>query len=185
LKVALIPKPAEPISDELIELRPLEATDAAAIVATGDADGFRQLMGPGERKLEHLAPDQALKAWALGFSVWHDSELPITMIRTCFAVRSRADPNHLAGIVGFNCPVGAQWAGRLNVFYWIAPNMRCKGYASRAVALGTAWALEAWGLKRAFAHATSPASVRVAEKAEFRATGETLDGSPILEYSKG
>jgi [ribosomal protein S5]-alanine N-acetyltransferase len=84
---------------------------------------------------------------------------------------ARTDADEAVGQVGFR-EIRLDDA-RAQISYWVAPDARGRGAATRAAAAVTSWAMTVVGLQRVgLAHAVSnPASCRVAEGAGFTYEG--------------
>ncbi len=83
-----------------------------------------------------------------------------------------ADDDRFAGTIGL-MGLGAG-DGRGEIGYWLAAAARGRGLTTRAVVLVRDWAVAALGVRELeiLAHRDNPASARVAERADFIATGE-------------
>src|ERR1035437_6697213 len=82
--------------------------------------------------------------------------------------------------------LSAHTAGIGKIGYGIAPHYRCRGLATRAVTLVTAWAFAQLGLTRLEIVVTAPgiqgqASRRVAEKAGFVSAGMRRSHLPATD----
>lgn len=159
-----------------ISLAPLRPEDAAAIVAAEDALTVRWLSG-GESTLEGTEEyirglDEAAGngAGKRAFGIWADGRCVGTV---------DYDPAALDGLE----------PGDVNLAFGVAPEVRGRGVAGRAVELACALIAERGVGSRAVirADARNPASARVAQKAGFTwlrdvpsstETGE--DGSPVI-----
>lgn len=79
---------------------------------------------------------------------------------------------------------------RAVVSYWLAPEVRGRGWASRAVRAATRWAFDTWDVSELEMEidASNLASVRVAEATGFRRHGTRLEsacGGEALVYRLG
>ncbi|MFC0673699.1 GNAT family N-acetyltransferase [Brachybacterium hainanense] len=159
-----------------ISLAPLRPADAPAIVEAEDALTVRWLSG-GESTVEgtaayidRLARDAEAGRAKRAFGIWAEG---------CCVGTIDYDPEVADGLD----------AGDVNIAYGVAPWMRGRGVAVRAVELICAVIRERGIGTRAVirADARNPASARVAEKAGFvhlrdvESTEETReDGSPVV-----
>jgi len=172
--------PSPQLGDGVIELSPITGADADDIVAMGDAQGFTPLFDPGLLELP-VGDSQRFRLWVRKRAVlWNSIELPVTMQDACLAVKD-AGASALAGVVGFNCPHVSVYSNRLNVYYWTAPSMRGHGVAAKAVGAAVSWALNAFGVAEAFIRAANPGSERVAQKAGFIRSDETIEAAPVFK----
>lgn len=172
--------PSSQLGDGVIALSPITGADGDEIVATGDAQGFTHLFDPGLLELP-VDDSQRFQLWVgKRAALWNSIELPVTMQDACFAVRE-VGASALAGVVGFNRPHGSVYSDRLNVYYWTAPSMRGHGVAAKAVVAAVSWALAAFGVAEAFIRAANPGSERVAQKAGFIRSDETIEGAPVFK----
>lgn len=86
----------------------------------------------------------------------------------------------MLGAVGLVRP---DWdAGRSEIGYWLAPEARGRGAATRAVRLLAPWAFETFALTKLEirAHSDNPASQRVAERCGFVRAGTVPQGERTL-----
>ncbi len=153
----LVP-PEPPLSDESIVLRLLRDADAPAIVAAcNDPDVARWIPVPKPYVLRDARTFIAFAAegWA-------------TRREATFAIADRADGG-LAGTISLR-PVDF---GRAAVGYWLAPEARGRGHATRAVGLVAAWAFDDPLLERLelMTLIGNDASGRVAVRAGFTHEG--------------
>ena len=91
-----------------------------------------------------------------------------------FVLRHR-DTDECIGSVGFKGPPTAE--GVVEIAYGIEPDHQSKGYATEAVAAGTAHALNLKHVRNVCAHTLpeAKASARVLSKCGFRFLGEVMD----------
>jgi RimJ/RimL family protein N-acetyltransferase/nitrite reductase/ring-hydroxylating ferredoxin subunit len=153
--------PPEPwLSDGVVALRAFRAEDAAAITAACQ-----------DREIQRwvpLLPIPYTDADARGFilmslQAWHDGT-------GCeFAIVDAHDGRFL-GAAGLHLGANAR---RRAIGYWVAPEARRRGIASRAVRLLSRWAFERLGTQRLglWALPGNVASQAVAEKTGFRFEG--------------
>jgi RimJ/RimL family protein N-acetyltransferase len=172
--------PSPQLGDGVIALSPITGADGVEIVAMGHTQGFIPLFDPALLELQ-VEDSERFRIWvAKRAGLWNSFELPVTMQDACFAVRE-AGASALAGVVGFNRPNGSAYSGRLNVYYWTAPTMRGHGIAAKAVVAAVSWALATFRAAEAFIRAANPESERVADKAGFSRSGDTIDGAPVFK----
>jgi RimJ/RimL family protein N-acetyltransferase len=172
--------PSSQLGNADISLSPITMADGEEIVAIGDVAGFKPLFDPGLGEAP-LNDNQRFQLWTgKRAGLWDSIEVPVTMQDACFAVR-QAGLRPLAGVVGFNRPHGSSFSDRLNIYYWTAPGMRGRGVAAKAVLAGLSWALATFGVADAFIRAANPESERVAKKAGFVRSEETIDGAPVFK----
>jgi RimJ/RimL family protein N-acetyltransferase/nitrite reductase/ring-hydroxylating ferredoxin subunit len=153
--------PPEPwLSDGVVALRAFRADDAAAITAACQ-----------DREIQRwvpLLPIPYTEADARGFilmslQAWHDGT-------GCeFAIVDALDGRFL-GAAGLHLGANAR---RHAIGYWVAPEARRRGIATRAVRLLSRWAFERLGTQRLglWALPGNVASQAVAEKTGFRFEG--------------
>lgn len=165
--------PSPLLTDGRIVLSPLNDDYATQIATICDTEGFYAMDERLRDESPETDPCHRLRVWALSrSSLWRvDFEMPVHFVEAWFDIHEPSDVGRLAGVVGFNHPAGwsdtAVWANRINVSYWMSPTRRGNRLASRAVVLGTPWALTTYGVTEAFIHATSEASDRVADRSGF------------------
>jgi RimJ/RimL family protein N-acetyltransferase len=131
--VSPIAPPDPPLADEAINLRPLRDADAPAIAAAcGDPEIVRWIPVPVPYDLEDARSFIAAtaEAWSTGREL-------------VFGIAERAS-GILVGTIGLR----RTEPFRSSVGYWIAPQARRRGYATRAVRLVAAWAFREPGLAR-------------------------------------
>jgi RimJ/RimL family protein N-acetyltransferase len=151
--VRLLALLAGPLSDGVVTLRLPEERDVAAIErGIHDPD---VICGFGHPR---LSAEQVLE---LNRNSWEGGEA------ATFAICDDAD--HCLGHVFVN--MGGQRRG--TVGYWLLPEARGKGLATRAVRLVSRWALRDVGLARLglLTEPSNSLSVRVAERSGFRREG--------------
>jgi RimJ/RimL family protein N-acetyltransferase/nitrite reductase/ring-hydroxylating ferredoxin subunit len=152
--------PSPPLSDGVISLRPFRADDVPAIVAA--------CQDPEIQRWIPLIPVPYTEADARRFilmtlQAWHDGtgyEFAITDASTdCYV-----------GSIGLHLGPNPR---RHAVGYLVAPEVRGRGYASRAVRLLTRWGFERLGIERLalWTLTGNAASQAVAEKTGFRYEG--------------
>lgn len=149
------------LADEVVRLREFRDDDAPTVArACDDPDAARFLAGlPSPYTLddakEHIANTR----------VWRASGE-----RRAFAI---ADSETDALVGAINVHFGA----KSSIGYWVAPWVRGRGVATRAVVLLSRWALTEGGVERLelTTHPENAASRRVAEKAGFTHEGLVPD----------
>jgi RimJ/RimL family protein N-acetyltransferase len=153
--VTKIVLPAEPLVDGPTVLRSWRDSDAAAVTAA--------CQDPEIARWTRV-PDNYTESDARAFLLYrHDAVL--AGAAAPFAVVSADD--RLLGSVAL---IGIEWPHlRGEVGYWLAPEVRGQGHATRAVRLACAWGFDALGLERIVLHAAikNVASQRVAERSGF------------------
>jgi RimJ/RimL family protein N-acetyltransferase len=181
LRVPIQP-PAPDLSDGEITLVPLSAADVDEIALFDDVEGFRELaMG------HQISRDQIRHEVATGIHGWLFKDVaspPRTHIRWSFSVRLGVDRG-LVGMIGFEWFTLAR-SGRpkqdppaIAVAYWTSPKHRCRGFATRALALSTPWALRAFTVDEIWLRPNNQSSARVAEKAGYVLTNRKLNGARL------
>jgi RimJ/RimL family protein N-acetyltransferase len=162
-------------------LTPISATDAGELQRICDMDGWDALQTPGAVNI-FLTVDGCLRWFVWADSVarsWEDEDFPADEVHTCFAIRIRRQSD-LAGVVGYTRLSAPEWHGRLTAYYWTAPGMRKHEVATDAVKLATPWALESWNVDEVFIHALNDKSEKVAKRAGFELTDESVAGHPVF-----
>ena len=152
--MAELPWPSPPLGDGVVRLRPWDAADAPEMLAAFEDPTFQRFSdwAPTSEAavLEHLTWLEAARRRGeqIGFAV--------------------ADERVLGGasLYGFS-------EGRAGVGYWLAPQARGRGLASRAVGLLAAWAFAELGVARLelTCGPDNVASQRVAERCGFAREG--------------
>jgi RimJ/RimL family protein N-acetyltransferase len=143
--------PDRPLSDGVVVLRPPREHDLRAIErGTADPDVVRW-MGPFGSAREVL--ERNLSRWADG-------------TRATFSICDQTDIclGHVWVILG-----DLEDPGRGSVGYWLLPEARGKGFATRSVQLVSRWALGDLGLARLalFAEPSNERSRRVAQRSGY------------------
>lgn len=152
--------PPDPsLADDIVVLRPPREDDAPAIAAAcADPEISRWVGLPVPYTIEDARAflETASDGWATGASA-------------TFAIVERAT-GILAGMLGVH---GGHSPADASVGYWLAPEARGRGLATRAVRLATAWAFEDSALERLWLTTLvgNDASGRVALRAGFRREG--------------
>jgi [ribosomal protein S5]-alanine N-acetyltransferase len=147
--------PDPPLSDGVVTLRPSDDRDLGAIErGTADPDVIRSFGRPTRAAAEVLE---------LNRQRWVDG------VGATFAICEHLDA--CAGLVFVN--LAAARPGNGGVGYWLLPEARGRGLATRAVRLVSQWALRDLGLARLglYAEPWNRASQRVAERAGFHLEG--------------
>jgi RimJ/RimL family protein N-acetyltransferase len=148
------------LSDGVVTLRPGRAEDAGALVAA--------------------CQDPEIPRWTRVPSPYARADA----LRFLTGVMAEAESGAAAGLAAVDA--GGALLGSFGVVtidrhrgvgevgYWVAREARGRGVAARAVRLLCAWALCDLGLQRLeiVSHRDNAASIRVAERAGFTATGE-------------
>ena len=143
------------LRDEELVLRPIEASDADALVSgLNDPDAVRfmpTIPSPYTRDDADHWVERCAQMWRTGESC------PLAIVD--------AATGELLGSIELH--------GGSTVGYWVAPSARGRGIATRALRLVCTWATER--PLRLTTHPANAASQRVAEKAGFRRVGTTID----------
>lgn len=144
------------LSDGVVTLRPFRLDDAAAVSAA--------CQDPDIPRFTHV-PENYTESDAREFiagTMRHDRE------GWSFAIVAGGDERFL-GAVGFRVP----HPGTGEVGYWLAPEARGRGAATRAVRLLCEWAFGELGLVRVqlLTHPENAPSQRLAERCGFRREG--------------
>jgi RimJ/RimL family protein N-acetyltransferase len=156
-----IPLPDPPLADEEVVLRPFEEPDLDRLVEACRDPAIAEytfIPAPYARSDAELFVSGQSERRRAGEAI-------------DLAIRARGD-GELLGATGlrvfrperFSCEIG----------YWVAPELRGRGIAPRAVRMLADWALDALPVRRIelTPDADNRASQRVAEKAGFELTGE-------------
>jgi RimJ/RimL family protein N-acetyltransferase len=141
------------LADDAIELRPWRDGDAAALAGAGDYSA----------EIEHLDKTRPHR--------WIDDQRRFRASERgwSFAIVERASGEVAGGIgIAHRHPPGAAEPG-----YWLLPEHRGKGLATRATRLVCAWAFEEQGIARmqATVEPWNDASQRVLERVGFQREG--------------
>jgi RimJ/RimL family protein N-acetyltransferase len=157
--MALTP-PNPPLTDGDVALRPLDERDLSAIERSARDAEIQRWFGPPSRTTSRRSAEEFLagkrRAWADGtaasFAVC-DVSAPDTCLGQVFV-----EPDH---------------EGRGLVGYWLLPEGRGRGCATRAVRLISGWALHGLGLARVhlWVEPENARSCAVAERAGFQREG--------------
>ncbi len=152
--------PQPPLGDGVIRLRPWQPADAPALVAAwADPAVGRWSAPPARRSLVDA------RRWIAGTPGLRARGLALDLVISSIGAR----PVVLGEVAlsAFDDDGGA------DIGYWIGPEHRGKGHATRAVRLLTAWALNQHGLRqvRATVDPRNRASTAVLRRAGFRAAG--------------
>lgn len=159
----LVP-PDPPLSDGVVTLRPPDERDLDAIAqALVDRDVVRWF---GRSTMT------AAETLELNRSRWLDASGPTFAI--CEAA---AADKPCIGHVWMNIAAG----GEATIGYWLLPDMRGRGLATRSVQLMVKWAVGAITLDRVriLVEPTNEASQRVAENSGFRRQGVLRDNTKL------
>jgi RimJ/RimL family protein N-acetyltransferase len=153
--------PSEPLVDGPTALRAWRDSDADAIVAAcQDPEIARWTQVP--------EPYGLVDAEAYLLERYHSLHAGAT---APFAIVAADDPDLLLGSIAF---VRFAWEhARGEIGYWLAPQARGAGHATRALRLIGGWGLETLGLRRLelFAATGNAPSQRVAQRAGFTREG--------------
>jgi RimJ/RimL family protein N-acetyltransferase len=149
----MLPVPGEPLTDGVILLRPPDERDLPAIEAGIRDPGVVEAFGRATTSAESLL-DLNRRRWAEGSGA-------------TFSICEGDGP--CLGHVFVNMAA----ADRGTVGYWLLPEGRGKGLATRAVRLVSSWAFSELGLARVglLTEPSNLASQRVAERSGFRREG--------------
>ena len=155
----MIPLPDPPLSDGVVRLRPWGAPDVGALVAAwADPEIQRWTRVP-----ELRGPDDALR-WIASEQLRRDRGLALDL------VISPADPGDstVLGEVGVVPLAGGP--SRAELGWWVGPDHRRQGIATRAVGLFAGWLRTTLGFDDLFAEVDlgNAPSVWVAESAALR-----------------
>ena len=145
--------PDAPLSDGVVEMRPVDERDVATVErAASDVEIARRF------GLERLSPREYVAAYA---------EAARAGTGAAFAV---CDPD---GASYGHVLLELREAGRADVGYWLLPEGRGRGRATRALGLVSRWALAQPGVARLqlWTVPENTASQRVAERAGFEREG--------------
>jgi RimJ/RimL family protein N-acetyltransferase/nitrite reductase/ring-hydroxylating ferredoxin subunit len=169
-----ISPPKPPLSDGVVTLRPLRPDDVPAIVAA--------CQDPEIRRWIPMIPipyaDTDGRSYVLmTLQAWHDGT------SAEFAIADAAT-DRLIGSIGIRRDPNPR---RHSIGYWVGPEARHRGVATRALRLVTRWGFEALGIERLslWTLPGNSTSQAVAERAGFRYEGmvrnweSDRDGRPI------
>jgi RimJ/RimL family protein N-acetyltransferase len=154
-----LPLPDPPLAGGGLALRPFEAGDVAAVTAA--------CQDPEIPRWTHV-PSPYREQDALQFFSYAAAareagrELHMAIVS--------ADDDRLLGTIGLEAGVEPAIA---EIGYWVAPEARGRGVATRAVALFSGWAIRELGIERVelLAHPENEASQLVARAAGFTREG--------------
>jgi [ribosomal protein S5]-alanine N-acetyltransferase len=148
-----LPIPIPPLCDGVVVLRPPDERDLPAIE--------RGIRDPGVVRSFGRSTRSAQQVLELNRSRWAEGDA------ATFAICDPAE--HCVGHVFVNLTTSR----RAGIGYWLLPEARGKGLATRAVRLASRWALTDPGLTRLglFAEPSNVPSQRVAERAGFQREG--------------
>jgi RimJ/RimL family protein N-acetyltransferase len=153
------PLPDPPLADEVVRLRPWDASDVDALVAAWDDEEIRRwTLVPVQR-----GPEDA-RRWIASEPLRRERALAVDL------VVSPADPHDdtVLGEVGMVPLAGGP--ARAELGWWVAAGHRRQGIATRAVHLFAAWLRDALEFTDLFAEVDpdNPASIWVAEANDLR-----------------
>jgi RimJ/RimL family protein N-acetyltransferase len=168
--------PDPPLGDGVVTLRPWRDADVVPITAACQAPDISRYT---------TVPSPYTEADAAAFIARSHDELAAGE-GVHLAVVAADDDHRVLGAIGMD--LGGSVA---TVGYWVAPDARHLGAASRALRLVTPWAFEALGLSVVLAEIRvgNEASVHVARAAGYEQTGaidlpETPENPDILLFAR-
>jgi RimJ/RimL family protein N-acetyltransferase len=153
-----LPLPDPALRDDVVVLRPWSAHDVDALVAAwADPEIQKWTLVPAARSASH-----ALR-WISAEQLRRDRGLALDLV-----IASAADEREVLGEVGMVLLAGGP--SRAELGWWVAPQHRRQGIATRAVGLFATWLREGLEFDDLFAEVDmdNPASVWVAESAGLR-----------------
>jgi [ribosomal protein S5]-alanine N-acetyltransferase len=150
--VAIVP-PERPLSDGVIALRAVADRDLEAVARVFQDPKWVRWFGPGHSAEEHVARVQ--RDWREGTEVW-------------FAICDEGGDEYRGEIA-----IRPEAYSRAIVEYWLEPESRGGGRATRALRLASAWALREGGVARLqlWAEPENLASQGVAERGGYQREG--------------
>jgi RimJ/RimL family protein N-acetyltransferase len=154
-----LPLPDPPLADDRIRLRPWGAADVDALVdAWADAEIQRWTRVPEQR-----GPDDALR-WIASEQLRRDRGLALDLVVS----PARDDDRTVLGEVGMVPLAGGP--SRAELGWWVGPDHRRQGVATRAVGLFARWLRDELGFTDLFAEVDlrNAPSVWVAEANDLR-----------------
>lgn len=162
--------PVPDLGDDRIRLRAWSPADAPALAAAwAEPDISRWTAVPGGAGAAGVGADRAAR-WIAGEAERRRAGVALDL------VVSPADGDAVWGEVGL-API--DWARRTaEIGFWIAPEVRGRGHARRAVGLLTGWALDHLALDRlvALVDPANVAAARAAGGAGLQPRGHLADG---------
>ncbi len=178
------PRPVAPLTDDRLALTPISETDAGEMQRLCDVDGWDDMHTPGSSNVFLTVPGcLRLFVWAASLAYsWEAEDFSANDVHTCFAIRLTQGTGDLAGIVGYTRLWTPDWHGRLTTYYWTAPPMRRAQVATDALKLSMPWALKAWDVDEVFIHALNGKSEKVAKRAGFELTDESIGEHPVFRH---
>ncbi len=152
MTVPIVP-PEHPLSDGVITLRAVSDGDLEAVGRVFHDPRWMRWFGPGHDAEEHVARVQ--RHWREGSEVW-------------FAICDAGGEEYLGEIA-----IRPEAYSRAIVEYWLAPEGRGGGRATRALRLASWWALRGGGIARLqlWAEPENLASQAVAERGGYQREG--------------
>ncbi|HEY7257698.1 MAG TPA: GNAT family protein [Gaiellales bacterium] len=147
------PTPDLSVSDGVVTLRPVASQDLAAVRRVFADPEWCRWFGSGHSAEEHLA--RARADWCDGAAAW-------------FAICDVDSDDYLGEVA-----VRVDQRGRANVEYWLIPEGRGRGRATRAVRLVSIWAFRQLTVARLqlWTEPANTASQAVAERSGYQLEG--------------
>jgi RimJ/RimL family protein N-acetyltransferase len=144
-----------PLADGVVRLRAWSPADADELVRCCNDPDVRRFLPPIPIPFTRADADEFIEA-----------NRPVPDGRSGFALAIEWDGVPLAGGTG----IRLLEPGLCQFGYWVAPEARGRGIATRALRLFATWALDEAGVERAqlFTDPANPISQRVAERAGFQ-----------------
>jgi RimJ/RimL family protein N-acetyltransferase len=149
------------VSDGIITLRPVASQDLAAVRRAFADPVWSRWFGSGHSAEEHLT--RAGADWRDGTAAW-------------FAICDVGCDDYLGEVA-----VRLDQLGRANVEYWLLPEGRGRGRATRAVRLASTWAFRRLNVVRlqVWTEPANTASQAVAERSGYQREGVLRDFDEI------
>lgn len=165
----MIPLPDPPLADGVVRLRPWVADDAPALLAAWQDDEIRRWTAvPSEPTLAQA------QRWIAGDTGRRERGLALDLV---VAPCDEHAPATVLGEVGLVPLAGGP--NRAEAGWWVAPDHRRQGIATRAVTLFAHWVAGSLGFELfASVDADNPPSIWVAESAGLRLRLSSGDGLP-------
>jgi RimJ/RimL family protein N-acetyltransferase len=140
-------------------------------------DGVLRLRAPRLSDVDRITAacqDPETQRWALALPRPYRREHAVAFVEQSAAEAAGGTAFSYVAVGGDDRVVAALHVGDGEMGYWVAPDARGRGVATRAVTLLRDWARDALGLERIEMqiHPDNAASCRVAEKAGFADSGE-------------
>jgi RimJ/RimL family protein N-acetyltransferase len=149
-----LPPPECPLTDGVVILRPVDERDVDGVAEAARDPDIRRRFG-----LSKLKPDEYVAAYRAAAA---------DGTAIAFAICEGRDAEAVGHVL-----VELRDAGRADIGYWLLPEKRGRGLATRGVRLAAQWALANAGVSRLQLWTTpqNVASQRVAERAGFKREG--------------